>query len=189
MKVTIETSARHIHISQEDLEILFGAEHQLTPAKDLSQPGQFAAEEALTIQTEKGVLENVRIIGPLRPRTQVEISRTDAYKLGINPPNRESGDLDGSAEATLIGPKGKVELTEGVIVALRHIHVTPDDAEKYDLKDQQMVSVKTGRERGLIFQRVLVRVSPNFAFYMHIDTDEANAAGISGPAEGEIIIE
>lgn len=186
-KVTIEVSARHIHISRRDLDILYGKGYELTVHKELSIPGQFAANETLTVKTEAGEFEKVRILGPVRDKTQVEISRTDAYRLKIDPPIRRSGDLEGSAGATLVGPNGKVDLQEGVIIARRHIHAKPEDAEKHGFKDGQIVSVKTKGERGLTFHNVFLRVRPGFEWYMHIDTDEGNAAGISGVTEGEVV--
>lgn len=186
-KVIIETSARHVHLSKEDLEKLFGMGYELTVKKELSQPGQFASNEKVQIAGSKGTL-TASILGPIRNNTQVEISLTDARSIGVTAPVRESGDISGSGAVKLIGPKGEIEISEGVIAAKRHIHLTPEDAEKFNLSDKQIVSVKVpGAERSLTFSDVIVRVSPNFAARMHIDTDEANAAGISGEIEGEII--
>lgn len=176
IKIPIGVSGRHAHVSREDLDILFGEGYQLQPLKDLSQPGQFACQETIDLVTVKGSFKNVRILGPERKKSQVEISLTDAIKLGIKPPVRDSGNHTDSPGLTLVGPNGSVDITSGVIAACRHIHMTPDDAEKLGLKDKQMVKVHTGGERGLIFDQVLVRVDPSFALEMHIDTDEGNAA-------------
>lgn len=183
--VLVETSARHVHVTQEALETLFGAGYELTKKKDLSQPGQFACEERVQVVGEKSSFPAVSILGPVRNACQVEISASDARSIGVKAPVRESGDIAGSGACKLVGPKGEVELKEGVIVAKRHIHMTPDDAEKYGLTDKQIVSVKIDSdERSLIFADTVVRVHPNFALAMHIDTDEANAvlapAGVMG---------
>ena len=184
-KVLIETSARHIHLSREHVEILFGAGYQLTKKKDLSQPGQFACEEKVTVVGEKGSLK-ASILGPERPASQVEVSLTDARSIGVKAPIRESGDVAGSGACKLVGPCGEVELTEGVIAAKRHIHLTPDAAAEFGVEDKQIVKVKSNGLRPLIFDDVVVRVNANFAPAMHIDTDEANAA--FGVTEGEIIL-
>ena len=183
--VLVETSARHVHVTQEALEILFGEGYELTKKKDLSQPGQFACEERVQVIGEKSSFPAVSILGPVRPACQVEISASDARSIGVKAPVRESGDIAGSGACKLVGPKGEVELKEGVIIAKRHIHMTPEDAEKYGLKDKQIVSVKIeSDERSLIFGDTVVRVSPKFSLAMHIDTDEANAvlapAGVMG---------
>jgi putative phosphotransacetylase len=183
-KIMIETSARHIHLSRQDVETLFGAGYQLTKKKDLSQPGQFACAEKVTIVGEKGTL-NASILGPERSASQVEVSLTDARSIGVKAPIRESGDVAGSGACKLIGPAGEVELTEGVIAAKRHIHLTPDAAAEFGVSDKQIVKVKTNGLRPLIFDDVVVRVSASYAPAMHIDTDEANAA--FGATEGEII--
>ena len=186
-EVMVEISARHLHVSQKDLEILFGEGYTLTPKKDLSQPGQFACEEKVTIIGEKGQLK-ASILGPVRPETQVEISLTDARSIGALAPIRESGDVAGSGKCKLVGPKGEVELTEGVIAAKRHIHMTPADAEKYGIADKQIVSVKVETNgRSLVFGDVIARVSPSYALAMHIDTDEANAALVGLNQMGEIL--
>lgn len=187
-KVLIETSARHIHVSREALDILFGEGYELTPKKDLSQPGQFACEERVTVVGPKKELAGVSILGPVRPETQVELSLTDARSIGISAPVRESGDIKGSAGCKLVGPKGEVELTEGVIAAKRHIHMTPEDAEAFGVKDAQVVKVEVeSNGRNLIFGDVIVRVSPKYALAMHIDTDESNAAGMAPGTMGEVI--
>ena len=187
-KVLVETSARHIHVSREALDILFGEGYELTPKKDLSQPGQFACEERVTVVGPKKELPGVSILGPVRPETQVELSLTDARSIGISAPVRESGDIKGSAGCKLVGPKGEVELTEGVIAAKRHIHMTPEDAEAFGVKDTQVVKVEVeSNGRSLIFGDVIVRVSPKYALAMHIDTDESNAAGMAPGTMGEVI--
>ena len=186
--VLIETSARHVHVTQEALETLFGAGYELTKKKDLSQPGQFACEERVQVIGPKGSFPAVSILGPIRPATQVELSASDARSIGVAAPIRESGDIAGSGACKLVGPKGEVEISEGVIVAKRHIHATPEDAEKYGIEDKQVVSVKIETaDRSLVFGDVVVRVSPKFALAMHIDTDEANAACTKPGLMGEII--
>ena len=188
MKVLVETSARHLHVSREDFETLFGKDAQLTNKKDLSQPGQFACFEKVRVVGPKGEL-NMSILGPERSSTQVEVSYTDARKLGLVPPVRESGDIADTPGCKLIGPEGEVEIDKGVIVAKRHIHFTPEEAAQFGVEDKQIVSVKVGTSgaRETIFCDTVVRVRPDFAAAMHIDTDEANAAGLSGEVYGEII--
>ncbi|MDY6286099.1 MAG: phosphate propanoyltransferase [Bilifractor sp.] len=176
--VPVGVSARHVHLTQEHVEALFGKGYQLTKKKDL-MGGQFASNEQVTIVGLKlRAIENVRILGPVRSKTQVEISATDARTLGIKAPIRQSGDLKGSAPIAIVGPKGALYLQEGAIVAMRHIHMTPADAEAAGLKNGDIVSVKADNERGTIFNHVVIRVDPSFSLEMHIDTDEANAAGI-----------
>lgn len=176
-QVLVETSARHVHVTQEALEILYGKGYELTKKKDLSQPGQFACEERVQIIGSKGSFPAVSILGPVRPETQVELSATDARSIGVTAPCRESGDVAGSGACKIVGPAGEIEISEGVIVAKRHIHATPEDAEKYGLKDKQIVNVKVESDgRSLVFGDVIVRVSPKYAWAMHIDTDESNAA-------------
>ncbi len=187
-KVLIETSARHVHVTEEDLKTLFGPDAKLTVKKMLSQPGQFASNERVTVVGPKKEFPNVSILGPCRSATQVEISLTDARSLGIAVPVRQSGDVKGSAPCKLVGPCGEVEIGEGAIAAMRHIHITPEDAEKFGLSDNQVVSVKVDSDgRSLIFGDVVVRVSEKFATAMHIDTDESNAAGLGPNVYGEII--
>lgn len=187
-KVLVETSARHVHVTDADLETLFGKGAKLTPKKDLSQPGQFACVERVDIIGPKRELKNVSILGPTRSATQVELSLTDARSIGVNAPVRESGDVAGSGACKLVGPCGEVELQEGVIAAKRHIHATPADAERLGLSDKQIVSVKIDSDgRSLVLGDVVVRVSKNYSWAMHIDTDESNAAGCSGEVYGEII--
>ena len=186
-EVLVEISARHVHVTDEALEILFGKGHKLTPKKDLSQPGQYACEEKVTVVGPKSQLK-ASILGPTRSANQVELSLTDARTIGVTAPVRESGDIKGSGVCKLVGPAGEIELTEGVIAAKRHIHMTPEDAEKYGIKDKQIVSVKIPTEgRALIFGDVVARVSPSYALAMHIDTDESNAAAVKPGTEGEII--
>lgn len=187
-KFIVETSARHVHVTQEDLEILFGKGAELTHKKDLSQPGQFACEERVTVVGPKKELANVSILGPVRPETQVELSATDARSIGIAAPVRESGDLDGSGVCKIVGPCGEVEISQGVIVAKRHIHMTPADAKEFGVKDKQIVSVKIeSAERTAVLCDTVVRVSEKYALAMHIDTDESNAVGASREQTGEII--
>ena len=187
-KFLVETSARHVHLSEADIETLFGKGHTLTHKKDLSQPGQYACEERVTLVGPKKPIANVIILGPARKATQVELSFTDARTLGVSAPVRESGDVAGSAGCKIVGPAGEIDLTEGVIVAKRHIHMTPDDAAKFGVADKEIVSVKLDSNgRKTVFGDVVVRVNPTFALAMHIDTDEANAACAFGEFYGEIV--
>ena len=188
-KVLVETSARHVHVTQEHLEILFGKGYELTKKKDLSQPGQFACNERVAVVGPKNQFPAVSILGPVRKATQVELSASDARSIGVSAPVRESGDIAGSGGCKIVGPAGEVEISEGVIVAKRHIHMTPADAEAFGVEDKQVVSVKIdSAERSLIFGDVVVRVSPKFKAAMHIDTDEANAACAFGEVWGEVIL-
>lgn len=187
-KFIVETSARHVHVTKEDLEKLFGAGYELTVKKELSQPGQFASNEKVDLVGPKKTIPGVSILGPVRPASQVEVSLTDARTLGVDALVRESGDIDGTCGIKLVGPKGEVELTKGVIAAKRHIHTTPEDAAAMGVTDKEIVSLKVETaDRTTIFGDVVVRVSPSFATYAHFDTDEANAAGMSGVVYGEII--
>ena len=184
-EVMVEISARHVHVTKETLETLFGKGHELTNKKDLSQPGQFACEEKVTIVGPKASLK-ASILGPCRPADQVELSLTDARTIGVTAPIRESGDVAGSGVCKLVGPCGEVELKEGVIAAKRHVHMTPDDAKRFNVANGEIVNVKIETEgRSLIFGDTVVRVSDNYALAMHIDTDESNAAG--GPKKGTIV--
>lgn len=187
-KVLVETSARHVHVSQEDLETLFGKGYALTVKKELSQPGQYAAAEKVKVEGAKSSL-TASILGPVRAATQVELSLTDARSIGVDAPVRESGDIEGSGSCKLIGPNGEVTIPCGVIAAKRHIHLTPADAQAADVKDKDIVSVKLSCQNGrdLTFSDVVVRVSDKFKAAMHIDTDEANAACAFGEVYGEII--
>lgn len=171
-------SNRHVHLSQVDIEALFGLGYQLKPMKALRQPGQFAAEECVTVLGPKGSITKVRVLGPARAATQLEISKADCYVLGIKAPVRESGDLQHTADALLVGTAGHVSLQSKVICAQRHIHMSPADAQRLDLVHGQKVSVRAGQQCGLVFEHVVVRVDSNYALEFHIDTDEANAAGI-----------
>lgn len=182
----VEVSAHHIHLKQEHVETLFGKGHQLTKHSDLSQPGQYACKEQLTIIGPKGSIERVRVLGPTRKITQVEIAMTEQFKLGVHPPIRESGDIVDTPGCTLEGTAGSVKLDRGVICALRHIHMTPGDALRYGVRDKSVVRVRLAGDRELVFGDVLVRVDPNFSLAMHIDTDEANAAHIQTGAQGFI---
>ena len=187
-KVLVEVSARHAHLSKKDLEILFGEGYELTPKKDLSQPGQFACEERVDVIGPKREIKGVSILGPLRPATQVEISLTDARSIGILAPIRESGDIGDSSGCTLVGPRGSVEIAEGAVAAKRHIHLDTASAQQMGLNDKQVVAAKIDTpERSLVFGDVVIRVNDNFAPAMHIDTDEGNAAGISGEVFAEIL--
>ena len=186
-KILIETSARHVHVSAADLEILFGKGHTLTNKKDLSQPGQFACEERVTIVGAKKELAGVSVLGPARPATQVELSLTDARTIGVVAPVRESGDIANSGNCVIEGPCGSVEVECGVIAAKRHIHMTPADAEELGVADKDIVCVRLDTARPLIFDDVVVRVSDKFALAMHIDTDESNAACAFGEVYGEIV--
>ena len=183
LAIPIETSARHIHVCREDFELLFGKGKELTFKAELSQPGQYVCEERLTIKGSKGTFENDAVLGPFRKETQVEISLTDCRKLGIESVIRQSGDTEGTPGCTLIGPEGELDIDHGVIVAKRHIHMTPVQAIQLGVKDNDDVFVITNSfERSLIFADVIVRVSPSFALAMHVDTDEANAfAGMDSP--------
>lgn len=186
-KLPIAMSNRHIHLSKKDLETLFGENYELTKKKDLSQPGQFAAEEKVDIVGPKGTIKGVRVLGPVRSNTQIEISKTDSFALGIFPPVRDSGDIDGTPGAKIIGPKGEIEIDKGVIIAARHIHMHPNDAQEFGVKDNDRVKVKVGGERGLIYDNVLIRVRDDFALEMHVDIDEGNAAGVTNGQLVEII--
>jgi len=188
-KVPIVFSNRHVHLSQEDFEYLFGPGCALSPMKDLSQPGQFACRETVTLVGPKGVFQGVRILGPFRKASQVEISISDSFALGISPPPpvRDSGDHEGTPGIVVVGPRGALNLKKGLIVAQRHIHMTPADAEKQGLQDRQYVRVSVEGERPLIYEKVLIRVNPDYALDMHVDLDEANAAALqSGQMAGII---
>lgn len=188
MNFVIETSARHLHVTKEVLETLFGEGFELEVRKPLSQPGQFATNQKVQVVGPKGSLM-CSILGPVRPETQIEVSFTDARALGLVPPVRESADIAGSAPCKLVGPCGEVELSEGVIVAKRHVHMTPADAEAFGVSNGQIVGVEVEQETGrkTIFEDTVVRVSPKYALAMHIDTDEANAAACSGEITGVIV--
>ncbi|MDO8669347.1 MAG: phosphate propanoyltransferase [Candidatus Buchananbacteria bacterium] len=179
-KVRIEVSARHLHLSLKDLESLFGLGYKLKPLKNLSQHGEFASSDTVTVKTKGGQIDKIRVIGPLREKTQVEISVTDARKLKINPPVRLSGNVAGSISGTLIGPKGEIKIKEGIIIAQRHLHCNPKQAKKLNLKNGQLLSVKTIGERSLTFHNIAVRIDDNFDLSLHLDTDEGNASLLGG---------
>ena len=185
----VETSARHVHVTQETLEKLFGEGYQLTVKKELSQPGQYASNERVTVVGPKKEIANVSILGPCRKLNQVELSATDARSIGIDAPIRESGDVAGSGACTLVGPAGKVELSEGVIVAKRHIHMTEKDAETFGVKNGEIVNVlvENANGRKTIFVATVIRVSNSYALAMHVDTDESNAAACARAQMGTIV--
>ena len=187
LTASVGVSGRHVHLSQGDLEALFGAGYELTPIKELSQPGQFAAKETVTLVGPKGVIERVRVLGPVRPSTQVEVLRGDTFKLGVPACVRMSGKLDGTPGVTLAGPHGTVALSQGVIVAARHIHMTCDEASQRGLHDGQVVSIAFGGERGGRLDNVVVRANNTSALDCHIDTEEANAFGIKNGSVVEIV--
>ena len=178
LQVPIGVSARHIHLSKTHIEQLFGIGYELTVLKDLSQPGQFAANETVAVLGPKGQFAKVRILGPARDLTQLEVSRTDAFALGVNPPVRESGNIAGSAGIKIVGPAGEVEIEEGVIVAARHIHFHTSDAAKMGIANKEVLRVQLHGDRPLTFDDVIARVHDTYALDFHIDTDEANAAGV-----------
>jgi Propanediol utilization protein len=180
LQVTIEGSGRHIHVTKECLEILFGEGFELEPKKYLSQPGEFASNSKVDVVGPKGTIKGVSILGPCRKFTQIELSFTDARVLGVEAPIRESGNIAGSAAVTLVGPAGKAELTEGAIIAKRHLHITPADAEEFGIKDKDIIQIKVGGERSLIFDEVVARVSEKYATAVHVDYDEVNAAALFG---------
>ncbi len=186
-KILVETSARHVHLTEEHIAVLFGEGATLTFKKELSQPGQFACEERVELVGPKRSIPNVIILGPARPASQVEVSFTDARTLGIDAPVRESGDVAGTPGCKIVGPCGTVELKEGVIVAKRHIHMTPEDAANYNVADKEVVTLKIESARTTVYDDVVVRVSPKFALAVHLDTDEANAACAFGKCYGELI--
>lgn len=186
--ILVEVSARHIHLSEGDLEVLFGSGYQLVKRKDLSQPGQYACEEKVEVIGERGKMA-VSVLGPAREETQVELSLTDARALGIEAPIRESGDIRGSGACVIRGPQGMLRLREGVIAAKRHIHLTPKEARQIGVRDREEVSVHVRSDsRAMIFKDVVVRISEKYSAAMHIDTDEANAAGITGTVYGSIMM-
>ena len=188
--VPVGVSNRHIHLTKADLAVLFGEGYELTPLKDLSQPGQFACKETLTlVGPSLRPIENVRVLGPLRGKSQVEISATDSYVLKVKPPVRESGNVVGSAGVTIVGPKGVVQLKEGCIIANRHIHMSPSDAASFRVKDGDTVTVDVEGKRRTRWYDVQVRVSPDFRLEMHVDTDDANAAGIGNGFKGKVVRE
>ena len=186
--INVGISNRHIHLSEADKTILFGQNYKLTKLKDLRQPGQFACKETVTIKGPKGEIENVRVLGPERKQTQVEISQSDSIKIGLSAPLRESGDLADSSPITVIGPTGSLSLSEGAITALRHIHMSASEADKFGVRNGQIVSVKVNTPKGGTLDNVLVRSGETHRLEMHIDTDEANAMGIQANQNVELII-
>jgi len=188
-KVPVGLSGRHIHVSQEHLEKLFGKGYQLTEYKVLSQPGQYACTEKVDLVGPKRTIKGVRILGPVRKETQVEILRSDGFVLGVNAPVTDSGGLEGTPGIKIVGPKGEVDLEKGVMVAGRHIHMTPEDAKEYEVKNGQRVKLRAGGKRGVVFENVLVRVSTKFALDCHLDLEEGNAAALSNGDMLELIID
>ena len=186
--IPVSMSNRHVHISKEHLEVLFGEGHELTVMKELSQPGQFACDEKIDVVGPRATLKGVRILGPVRPETQIEISVFDARTIGVDAVVRASGNTNNTPGCTIVGPKGQVVLEKGLIVAARHIHMHTDDAPKYGVRDKDIVKVKVGTDRAVIFENVVIRVHPDFALDMHIDIEEGNAAAIQNCDKGEIII-
>lgn len=182
--VELEASGRHVHVNEEQAQILFG--HGLTPLRPLSQPGQYLAQERVTVKGPKGEFQNVAVLGPARGKAQVEISLTDGKTLGILPPVRLSGDVANSPGAELIGPMGRITISEGVIAAKRHIHMTPEDAKHFGVKDKQIIRLQTFTDRPVVFEDVAVRVSPDFETFVHLDYDEANACGFQKGDLGRI---
>lgn len=176
-ELPIGLSNRHIHLSQEDIDVLFGSGYELTKAKDLAQPGQYASNEKVDVQGDRGTIKGIRVLGPARDKSQVEVSLGDARTLGVDTVLRDSGDLKDTPGVKLIGPKGEVDLEDGVIIASRHIHMSVEDGERFNIKDQDKVRVRVDGPRALIFENVLVRVSENFRLEMHVDVEEGNAAG------------
>lgn len=185
--VPVGLSNRHVHLSQEDVEKLFGKGYELTVFKELAQPGQYACHEKVDVIGPKGTIKGVRVLGPARTTTQLEISFADGFTLGVKPPVRNSGDLAGSPSVKLAGPEGEAEISEGCIAAARHIHMHTTDGEKFGIEDKDIVKVKVGGERGLVFENVLARVHPSYALEFHIDLEEGNAAGLRNGDQVEII--
>ena len=186
-ELPIGLSNRHCHLTQEHIEILFGEGHQLTHLKDLSQPGQYAAQEVIDVKGPKGTISEIRILGPARPESQIEILVSDSYKLGVPVEIRMSGDLDGTPGAELIGPKGSVVIEQGVIVASRHLHISDVEAIEFGLKDKDVISVEVPGVRSLIFNNVIVRVSKDYALDLHVDIEEGNAAGLKNGQKVRIV--
>ncbi len=186
-KVKIEISAHHIHLNKEDFEALFGIGAELTVRKELSQPGMFAANETVDIKDDEFELKKVRIVGPIRNYTQIEITATEARNFKINPPLRLSGNIKDTPGITVIGPKGQIDIKEGVIIAKRHVHMTPEEADERNIKDGDSLRVRVNGERGLIFDNIISRVDKTYTWAMHIDTDEGNSAGMAGCGDGEMV--
>ncbi len=186
-KLPIAMSNKHVHLSQEDLEILFGKDYKLTKKKDLSQPGQFAAEEKVELIGPKNTIKGVRVLGPVRSATQIEVSISDAFTLGIEPIIRNSGDIENTPGVKVVGPKGEIELEKGVIIAARHIHMHTDEIKEFGLNNGDIVSVKVDGVRGLVFDNVLVRSGEGHRLEMHVDMEEGNAAGVKNGDMVEVI--
>lgn len=184
LNIPVGVSNRHVHLTKESVDILFGKDYELTKKNDLTQPGQFACNETVTILTPKSQIEKVRVLGPIRKYNQIEISKTDAYKLGLNPPVRRSGNIKGSAPITLIGPKGKIDLEEGCILATRHVHISKEDALIHDLVDNEEVYLVKEGEKGGIFDHVFIKVMDEAFLEVHLDTDDANSFLI---CQGDIV--
>jgi len=184
--IPVGLSNRHVHLSKDHIDILFGAGHQLNVFKDLSQPGQYAADEKIDVVGPKGTL-SMRVLGPARGGTQLEISLADGFVLGVNPPVRNSGDIANSPGAKLVGPKGEVVITEGIIAAARHVHMHTTDGEAFGVQDKEIISIKTEGSRGLVFNNVLCRVHETYALEFHVDVEEGNAAGLKNGAMVELI--
>ena len=187
MKVTVGISRRHIHLTNTDINKLFGNGYELTKLRDLSQKGQFASNELLTIKTDKGEIKDVRVLGPARNYTQVEITKTDSYILGINPPVRESGDLNNSETVTIEGPNGTIIATNSTIIANRHIHINDEELKLYNFKSGEKVKIKIMGEKGAVLENVVIKSDPSFTFELHLDTDDANAVLLKNKDEVEII--
>jgi propanediol utilization protein len=187
LQVPIAVSGRHVHLSKVHCDALFGPEHTLTCKHPVTQPGQFACHDTVAVIGPRGAFERVAIVAPLRPETQVELSRSDAIHLGVNPPVRESGHLENSPGLTLRGPRGTVQLDHGAIVALRHLHATPEDARRLGIRSGDSIAVKVSGPRAVLFDNVVVRVDPRFQLDVHLDTDEANAAGVDRGGTGTIV--
>jgi putative phosphotransacetylase len=187
LNVPVEVSARHIHLTAAHLAELFGQDYQLSVVRNLSQPGEFASGALLDIQTEKNTLKGVRVLGPVRSYSQVEISRTDAYSLGLAPEARESGDIKGTPGITLVGPNGTVTLEEGVILAFRHVHCSTAKAREFGLEHGQFVKARVGGPRALVFENVMFKIADNYDWHLHLDVDEGNAAGVEPGMTAEII--
>lgn len=185
--IPVGISNRHVHLSEADLKVLFGENHTLTKFKDLSQPGQYAADEKIDVVGTKGTIKGVRVLGPVRSESQVEISLTDSFSLGVKAPISNSGELEGSAGCTLVGPNGEVTLEKGVIVAARHIHMHTSDAADFGVADKDVVSVKVSGPRATVFENVVVRVREDFALELHVDTDEGNAAALRNGTTCELV--
>jgi len=189
IKIIIEISVRHVHLAKSDIDKLFGKDYKLTKLRDLSQSHEFATNEVVDLKTAKNILKHIRVLGPARDYTQVEMAKTDAFHLGLNPLVKMSGDLEDTPGLTIVGPKGEVDISQGVILSYRHIHCSPVQAKKYGLRHKQIVKVKTEGQRSMIFKNVMVKIKEGFDWRMHIDTDEANGAGIDDSNNvGEVIL-